>query len=181
MDLRGLAALSSRTLSLLNGAENLRQDGLELFGYPASVKSEASTREPAIFTRSPSRRFCPPKQIGQRGDRWHGLPNAKVISRWCACFGKMHLEIHDMVMTRMKQLAIYCEHKARDPVQARQVVEQAINELRDAILGDITPGAYREIKARSNRRMVRLERKTRKPLLDTLTVRDFGTRRPSGT
>ncbi len=32
MDLRGLAALSSRILSLLSDAENLGQDGLELFG-----------------------------------------------------------------------------------------------------------------------------------------------------
>jgi hypothetical protein len=32
MDLRGLAALSTRVLSLLSDAENLGQDGLELFG-----------------------------------------------------------------------------------------------------------------------------------------------------
>src|SRR5215467_2410 len=32
MDLRGLAALSNRILSLLSDAENLGQDGLELFG-----------------------------------------------------------------------------------------------------------------------------------------------------
>jgi hypothetical protein len=32
MDLRGLAALSSRILSLLSDAEDLGQDGLELFG-----------------------------------------------------------------------------------------------------------------------------------------------------
>jgi len=32
MDLRGLAALSSRILSLLSDVENLGQDGLELFG-----------------------------------------------------------------------------------------------------------------------------------------------------
>ena len=69
-----------------------------------------------------------------------------------------------------EQLAIYYEHKARDPMQARQLVERAIHELRNAIqTGDITPGAYREIKARFDRRMVRLERKTRKPLLDILT------------
>lgn len=43
-----------------------------------------------------------------------------------------------------EQLAIYYEHKARDLEQARQVVRQAINELRRANqVGDITPGTYR--------------------------------------
>ena len=50
------------------------------------------------------------------------------------------------------------------------IVQQALNELRRAIqIGDIAPGPYREIKARFDKRMQRLERKTRKPLLDTLT------------
>src|SRR5438093_5342641 len=58
MDLRGLAALSSRILSLLSDAENLGQDGLELFGVPR-MKSEEKTPEPAGFTRGPSLPFSP--------------------------------------------------------------------------------------------------------------------------
>ena len=47
-----------------------------------------------------------------------------------------------------EQLAIYYEHKARDPGQAQQIVRQALNELRRAFqVGDVTPGAYREFKA----------------------------------
>jgi tetratricopeptide (TPR) repeat protein len=70
-----------------------------------------------------------------------------------------------------EQLAIYYEHKARNPEQARQVVRQALDELRGAIqVGDITPGAYREFKVRFDRRMERLERKTRRPLLDALAI-----------
>ena len=57
------------------------------------------------------------------------------------------------------------------PEQARQVVRQAIDELRRANqVGDIAPGAYREIKARFDRRMERLERKSRRPLLDALAM-----------
>ena len=70
-----------------------------------------------------------------------------------------------------EQLAIYHEHRARNPEQARQVVSQALAELRRAIqVGDLTPGAYREFKAKFDRRMERLERKSRRPLLDALAI-----------
>jgi len=70
-----------------------------------------------------------------------------------------------------EQLAIYYEHKACDAEQGRQILRQALDELRRAIqVGDITPGAYREFKARFDRRMERLERKSRRPLLDVLAM-----------
>jgi len=70
-----------------------------------------------------------------------------------------------------EQLAIYYEHKARDPERARQIVLRPIDELRRANrTGDIAPGAYREIKARFDRRMERLERRNRRPLLDALAM-----------
>jgi hypothetical protein len=76
-----------------------------------------------------------------------------------------------------EQLAIYYEHRARDPHQAREVVRQALDELRRANhTGAITPGAYREIRARFEHRMVRLERKSRGPLLDVLAASPFETR-----
>jgi len=53
-----------------------------------------------------------------------------------------------------------------------QIVRQVLDELRRAIqVGDITPGAYREIKAKVDHRMERLERKSKKPLLDGLALR----------
>jgi tetratricopeptide (TPR) repeat protein len=70
-----------------------------------------------------------------------------------------------------EQLAICYEHKIRDLEQALHVVRQAIDELCRAIqTGDIAPGAYREIKAKFDRRLVRLERKSRRPLLDALAM-----------
>jgi hypothetical protein len=48
------------------------------------------------------------------------------------------------------------------------VVLQALNELRRANqMGDITPGAYREFKVQFG---LRLERKSRTALLDTLAM-----------
>src|SRR5438105_1572247 len=70
-----------------------------------------------------------------------------------------------------EQLAMFHERKALDPEQARQIVRQVLDELRRAIqVGDITPGPYREIKARFDQRMTRLERKSRRPLLDLLAM-----------
>ena len=70
-----------------------------------------------------------------------------------------------------EQLAIYYERTARDPKQAREVVQQALNELRRALqTGDIAPGPYREINTRFEHRMQRLERKSKRPLLDALAT-----------
>lgn len=59
-----------------------------------------------------------------------------------------------------EQLAIYYEHKARDPVQARQMVRQALDELcRANLRGDMALGPYHEIKERFDHRLSRLDRK----------------------
>ena len=63
-----------------------------------------------------------------------------------------------------EQLAMYYERKTRNPEQARQVVLQALHELRRANqVGDITPDAYREFKVKFDLRLERLERESRRP------------------
>ena len=53
MDLRGLAALSSRILSLLGDAENLGQDGLELFGVSRICEKRGQhTRARKLYEKS---------------------------------------------------------------------------------------------------------------------------------
>src|SRR5215470_18649632 len=53
MDLRGLAALSSRILSLLSDAENLGQDGLELFGISRICEKRGEhTRARNLYEKS---------------------------------------------------------------------------------------------------------------------------------
>jgi hypothetical protein len=50
-------------------------------------------------------------------------------------------------------------------------VQQALDVLRRAIqVGDIALGQYREIKARFDHRLERLERKSKRPLLDELAT-----------
>jgi uncharacterized protein len=171
MDLRGLAALSSRILSLLSDAENLGQDGLELFGVSRICEKRGEhARARKLYEKSIAS-FLPTET-----DRAARRSLARLAKREgdfkLACeLWKDALGNSRHGYEAYEHLAIYYEHKARDPEQARQIVQQALNELRRANqLGDITPGAYREIKARFDRRMERLERKTRRPLLDVLPM-----------
>jgi uncharacterized protein len=171
LDLRGLATLSSRILSLLSDAENLGQDGLELFGvsricdkrgertrarklYGKSIAASLPTETDREARRSLARLAKQDGDFELACDLWNGaLGNSR-----------QGYEAYE-------QLAIYYEHKGRDPEQALRVVRQAVNELRRAVqIGDIASGAYREIKARFDRRMVRLERKNHRPLLDGLAI-----------
>ena len=167
MDLRGLAALSGRILSLLNDAENLGQDGLELFGVSRICEKRGEhTRARKLYEKSIAS-FLPTET-----DRAARRSLARLAKRqgdfelacelWKDAVGNSRYGYE-----AYEQLAICYERNARDPEQARQIVRQALNELRRAIqAGNIAPGSYREIKARFDHRMERLERKSKKPLLD---------------
>jgi hypothetical protein len=171
MDLRGLAALSSRILSLLADAENLGQDGLELFGVSRICEKRGQhTRARKLYEKSIAS-FLPTET-----DRAARRSLARLAKREgdfeLACeLWKNGLGNSRHGYEAYEQLAIYYEHKAHDPEQAQQIAREAINELRSAFqVGDITPGAYREFKAKFDRRMERLERKCRRPLLDVLAT-----------
>lgn len=171
MDLRGLAALSSRILSLLSDAENEGTDGLELFGVSRICERRGeNTRARKLYEKSIA------SVLPAETDRAARRSLARLAKRegdfelacdlWKGALGNSRHGYE-----AYEQLAIYYEHKARNPEQARQVVRQALNELRRANqLGDIAPSAYREIKARFDTRMERLERKSRRPLLDVLAI-----------
>jgi uncharacterized protein YprB with RNaseH-like and TPR domain len=171
MDLRGLAALSSRILSLLSDAENLGQDGLELFGVSRICEKRGEhTRARSLYEKSIA------SVLPVETDRVARRSLARLAKRegdfdlacelWRGAVGNSRHGYE-----AYEQLAIYYEHKARDPEQAQQIVREAISELCRAFqVGDITPGAYHEFKARFDHRMERLERKGKRPLLDGLAM-----------
>ena len=172
MDLRGLAALSSRILSLLSDAENLGQDGLELFGVSRICEKRGEHKRARNLYEKSIASILPTET-----DRAARRSLARIAKRqgdfdlacelWKDAVGNSRHGYE-----AYEQLAIYYEHKARDPEQARQVVRQALDELRRAIqVGDIAPGPYREIKARFDNRLQRLERKNKRPLLEGLASR----------
>ena len=171
LDLRGLAALSSRILSLLGDAENLGQDGLELFGVSRICEKRGEhTRARSLYERSIA------SILPIETDRAARRSLARLAKREgdfdLACeLWKNALGNSRHGYQAYEQLAIYYEHKARDSEQARQIVRQALDDLcRANQIGDIAPGAYREIKARFDHRLARLERKCRRPLLDVLAT-----------
>jgi uncharacterized protein len=169
LDLRGLAALSNRILSLLSDAESLGQDGLELFGVSRICEKRGEdTRARSLYEKSIAS-FLPTET-----DRVARRSLARLAKRQgdfeLACeLWKDALGNSRHGYEAYEQLAIYYERKARDPEQAQEIVKQALDELRRAIqVGDIAPGPYREIKARFDHRLERLERKSKRPLLDGL-------------
>ena len=167
MDLRGLAALSTRILSLLSDAESEGKDGLELFGVSRICEKRGEhARARKLYQKSIA------SSLPAEADRVARRSLAKLAKRAgdldlaCALW-KEALGNSRQGYDAYEQLAIHYEHKARDPEQARQIVQEAIDELcRANRAGEITPGAYREIKAKFDRRMMRLERKPRRQLLD---------------
>ena len=170
MDLRGLAALSRRILSLLSDAETLGQDGLELFGVSRICERRGqNTRARKLYEKSIASVLPTETDRAARRSLARLAKHAGDYSQACA-FWKDALENSQQGYEAYEQLAIYYERKARHPEQARQIVRQALAELHGANQGDITPRAYLEIKARFDHRMMRLERKTQTPLLDAAVL-----------
>src|SRR5207245_5914963 len=172
LDLRGLAALSSRILSLLSDVENLGQDGLELFGVSRICEKRGEdVRARSLYQKSIA------SLLPSETDRVARRSLARLAKRQgdfeVACdLWKTALGNSRHGYDAYEQLAMYYEHKAREPEQARQIVQQALDELSHAIqVGDIAPGPYREIKARFDRRMERLKRKNGRPTLANLMTR----------
>src|ERR1700722_4190767 len=160
MDLRGLAALSSQVLSLLGDAENLGQDGFELFGVSRICEKRGhKARARRLYEKSIA--FDLPIETDREARRARARLAKREGDFVLACeLWKGALGNSRHGYNAYEQLAIYYEHNARNPGQARQVVQQAIEELRRANqMGDIASCAYREIKEKFDHRMARLERK----------------------
>jgi len=169
LDLRGLAALSSRILSLLSDAETLVQDGLELFGVSRICEKRGEdVRARSLYAKSIAS-FLPTetdrvarRSLARLAKRQGDFELACELWRDALGNSRHGYEAYE-------QLAIYYERKAGDPEQAREIVTQALDELRRAIqVGDIAPGPYREIKGRFDHRLERLERKSKRPLFEGL-------------
>jgi len=172
MDLRGLAALSGRILSLLSDAENLGQDGLELFGVSRICEKRGEhTRARNLYEKSIASVL--PAETGQAARRSLARLAKRQGDFELACqLWKEAVGNSRHGYEAYEQLAIYYEHNAGNLDQARQLVRQALDELQWAVqAGDIRPDPYREIRARFEHRLARLERKSNRPLLDALALR----------
>jgi uncharacterized protein len=166
MDLRGLAALAARIVSLLSNPESHGGDGLELYGLSRICERRGeSARARKHYAQSIAREL--PVETGRaarsslarlaKRDGDFGL----ALELWESMLGDSRegLEAYE-------QLAIYYEHHAREPHRAAALAKKALLALRNASrLGTIAPSAYRERRTRFEQRLARLERKSSRPLL----------------
>ena len=169
MDLRGLAALAARVVSLLSNPESHQGDGLELYGLSRICERRGeSARARKHYAQSIDRDL--PAETG-RAARSSLARLAKrdgdftlALELWESMLGNSRegLEAYE-------QLAMYYEHRAREPHRAAALAKKALVELRNAHrLGTIAAGAYRERRLQFEQRLARLERKSARSLLAPL-------------
>ena len=171
MDLRGLAALATRVLSLLGDPETHGQDALELFGVSRICERRGeAARARSLYQRSIASELPPETDRAARRSlaRLAKREGDHELARelWDGMLGNSRegLEAYE-------QLAIYYEHHAREPHRAAELARLALADLRRANrLGTIAPSAYRQQRMRFERRLARLERKAGCGLLDALEV-----------
>jgi len=166
MDLRGLAGLSSRVLSLLADPEERGQDALELYGVSRLCERRGELgRARKLYQRSLASELpagvdgVARKSLARLAKREGDFTLAREL--WEKMLGNSRegLEAYE-------QLAIYFEHRAREPHRAATIARKALAELREANrLGTIAGATYRTSRERFERRLARLERKADRLLL----------------
>lgn len=185
MDLRGLAALSGRILSLLSEPENggttiSQMDAFELYGvsricerrgqakrarnlYQRSIAAELPAETDRAARRSLARLAKRDGDLSLARELWEGmLDNSKE-----------GFEAYE-------QLAIYYEHHTREPHRAAVVARKALAELRRANrVGTMATAAHRQCRERFEHRLARLERKAGRSLLDAMEAESQGSRAES--
>ena len=169
MDLRGLAALATRVLSLLENPETHGRDPLELFGLSRICERRGeATRARGLYARSIA---C---ELPPQADRAARRALARLAKRdgdldlACRLWEQM-LDDSREGLEAYEQLAIHYEHRAREPHRAATLARKALIELRRANrLSTITPSAHKAWRLRFQSRLARLERKAGRTLLGAL-------------
>ena len=177
MDLRGLAALSSRVLSLLadagTNATGAGTDALELYGVSRICERRGEARRARkLYTQSLASELPP------EADRTARKSLARLAKRdgdyslatdiWKSMLGNSREGFE-----AYEQLAIYYEHGTREPHRAAAMARKALAELRRANrLGTIAAIVYRQARARFEHRLARLERKAGRTLLEEMEAKE---------
>lgn len=174
MDLRGLAGIAARTLSLLAEPETRRRDAFELFGVSRicerrghqalarrlceqSIASELTPEAARVARRSLARLAKKDKDFSAACATWTEiLADARVQTA-----------ISRDALDASEQLAIHYERRAADPARAAVLVRQALAELRRARrLGMLAATLCTRYRQRFEKRLARLEKKIDRTLLD---------------
>lgn len=174
MDLRGLAGLSGRILSLLaepasEGPCANPMDALELYGVSRICERRGQAKRARnLYLRSIASELPPEtdraarRSLARLAKREGDLSTAREMWEGMLGDSKEGLEAFE-------QLAIYYEHHAREPHRAASVARKALVVLRRANrLGTMDAVTYRRCRERFEHRLARLERKAGRSLLDAM-------------
>jgi uncharacterized protein len=167
MDLRGLAGLASRVLSILAEPEAQNPDGLELFGLSRICERRGETgRAQKHYAESIAAALpletdrAARRSLARLAKRSRDFPRA--LELWESILGgsREGFEAYE-------QLAIYYEHQLGEKARAAALVHKALAELRKTSRsGPITAALHRQYRNRFERRLARLERPGRTPRLE---------------
>ena len=161
MDLRGLAGLAGRILSIFGDQDKPLEDGLELYALSricerrGQAERARTTYEKSIGAELPVETDRAARaSLAQLAKRDRDFTRAREL--WESMLGNSR-EGYEAY----EQLAIHYEHHARDPQRALAITREALAQLRRAHqLAMIAPGQYRACKLQFDHRRLRLERKT---------------------
>jgi len=170
MDLRGLAALSSRIVALLSEADRPGKDGFELFGLSRICERRGEAKR----ARKHYEQALAADELPPESDRVARRSLARMAKRegdssrardlWEGMLGSSQegLEAYE-------QLAIYYERHVREPQRAALVSRDALAEIQRAKRsGTIARGAYQKLRERFEHRLARLERKAARLPLEAI-------------
>jgi hypothetical protein len=161
MDLRGLAALACHILAMLAEPE-AGQEALDLYGISRLCERRGEmARARHFYDRSlagtlPAATERAARQSLARLAKRDG-DFTRACELWESTLGNSRegLEAYE-------QLAIYYEHRAREPLRAAALVREALAALRQACrLGTLASAVAGQFKARLERRLERLEKSLR--------------------
>ena len=160
MDLRGLAGLAGRILTILADDSPMTRDGLEIFGASQICDRRGQARRARKLYAQSLESSLPAqtdriarKALARLAKREGDLDSACQI--WRSALGNSR-EGYDAY----EQLAIHFEHHERNPGKALEVVQDALAELRRANEeGMIGPNFFRQREVEFMHRCGRLQRK----------------------
>jgi uncharacterized protein len=159
MDLRGLAGLASRILSVLAEPDANGPDGLELFGVSRICERRGETARARKHYAASIEAELPPetdraarKSLARLAKRERDYPLALKLWNSILGYSREGLEAYE-------QLAIYYEHELGEAVRAAVLVRAALNELpKGSRAGLLSSAQHRQFRMRFERRLIRLER-----------------------
>jgi len=181
MDLRGLAGLAERVLSVLADPAATGGDALELFGISRICERRGqASRARTLYQQSIAGQLPPDTARVARMALASLAKRDGDFSLACELWSEM-LGVSREGFEAYEQLAIYCERRAREPYRATVLVRQALSQLRRANrLGALAPGICLRYQTRFEKRLARLERKASRAMLDAMSGAEGESSSPIG-